>query len=243
MAMVSTETPACRSCGQALPAEPVFLLGRKFVFGPTVCSACSLKPSEERKEQSTWQRLCPKLYRVTDVIRLEAELRQRGYDVQWLQEILGWTYGPQGLMVSGPTGVGKSRVMWLLLRQLLDTEQRVGVILNSVRFRTGLQAAARDCATERFVHRLVRAEVLYWDDLGQTHLTGAASEMLLHVLEERTSTGMPILATTQYSGEGIDAQFERKETGQAVRRRLNEFCKVVVVREQHVSKHLCSSEM
>ena len=41
---------------------------------------------------------------------------------------------------------------------------------------------------------------------------------------------MPILATTQYSGEGMDAQFERKEMGQAIRRRLNEFCKVVVVR-------------
>jgi DNA replication protein DnaC len=243
MAMVNTQTPACRSCGQALPAEPVFLLGRKFVLGPTICSACSLKASEERKEHSAWQRLCPELYRITDVIRLEAELRQRGYDVQWLEEILGWTYSSQGLVVCGPTGVGKSRVMWLLLRRLLDAERRVGVILNSVRFRTGLHEAAREFATERFVRRLVRAEVLYWDDLGQMHLTGAVSETLLHLLEERTSAGMPILATTQYSGEGIDEQFERKETGQAVRRRLNEFCKVVVVREQRVSMRLGSSEM
>jgi hypothetical protein len=41
---------------------------------------------------------------------------------------------------------------------------------------------------------------------------------------------MPILVTTQYSGEGMDAQFEWKEMGRAIRRRLNEFCKVVVVR-------------
>jgi enolase len=40
--------------------------------------------------------------------------------------------------------------------------------------------------------------------------------------------------STQYSGEGIDEQFERKETGQAVRRRLNEFCKVVIVGEQPI---------
>jgi DNA replication protein DnaC len=120
--------------------------------------------------------------------------------------------------------------MWTLLRRLLDQEHRAAVFLNAVRFRTGLQAAARDGATEEFVRRLVRADVLYWDDLGQTHLTGAASEMLLHLVEERTCAGMPILATTQYSGEGMDAQFERKEMGQAIRRRLNEFCKVVVVR-------------
>jgi hypothetical protein len=54
--------------------------------------------------------------------------------------------------------------------------------------------------------------------------------MLLHVVEERSNSEMPILATTQYSGEGIDAQFERKEMGKAIRRRLNEFCRVLVVR-------------
>ena len=79
---------------------------------------------------------------------------------------------------------------------------------NAVRFRTGLQAAARDGATDYFVRRLVRAHVLYWDDLGQTHLTGAASEMLLHLIEERTTAARPILATTQYSGERLEAQFD-----------------------------------
>jgi hypothetical protein len=53
--------------------------------------------------------------------------------------------------------------------------------------------------------------------------------MLLHMLEERICAGRPILATTQYSGKGMDAQFERPEMGQAIRRRLNEFCRVVTV--------------
>jgi hypothetical protein len=63
------------------------------------------------------------------------------------------------------------------------------------------------------------------------HLTGAASEMLLHVVEERTCAEMPILTTTQYSGEELDIQFDRSEMGQAIRRRLNEFCRLVIVRE------------
>jgi hypothetical protein len=231
MAMVSTETPVCCSCGRALQAaEPVILLGRKLAIRPTVCAACSDQSDKKQKEQSSWQRLCPEIYWVTDTVRLKAELLRWGYDSKWLEEVLGWTYGPQGLMVSGPTGVGKTRVMWLLLRRRLDSERRVAVVLNSVRFRAGLQAAARDGATEQFVQRLARTEVFYWDDFGQTHMTGAASEMLLHLVKERASAGMPILATTQYSGNGIDEQFERKEMKQAVRRRLNEFCKVVVVR-------------
>jgi hypothetical protein len=99
-----------------------------------------------------------------------------------------------------------------------------------VRFRTELQTATRDGATEEFVRRLVRTDVMYWDDFGQTHLTGPASEMLLH-LEERACAGRPLFATTQYSGRGMDAQFDRPEMEHAIRRRLNEFCRVVRVRE------------
>src|SRR5258708_12806097 len=148
-----------------------------------------------------------------------------------MQEVLAWEYGLGGSVISGRSGGGKSRLMWLLLRRLLEGENRTGVVLNAVRFRTGGQAAGRDGTSEEFVRRLVRTHVLYWDDLGQMHLTGAASEMLLHLLEERICAGRPILATTQYSGKGMDAQFERPEMGQAIRRRLNEFCRVVTVRE------------
>jgi DNA replication protein DnaC len=199
-----------------------------------VCAACSEADTAElqRNERSRWEQLCPQLYQCTALGRLENDLRRQGYNNRWMHEVLGWQYGPQGLLLIGPTGVGKSRVMWMLLRRVLDQEHRSGVFLNAVKFRTGLQTAAREGETEEFVRRLVRADVMYWDDLGQTHLTGPASEMLLHLVEERTCKRKPILATTQYSGEKMDAQFERKEMGQAVRRRLNEFCKVVIVGEQ-----------
>jgi hypothetical protein len=229
--MVNLNTSACSSCGRTLPApEPVTLLGRTFVVRPSVCAACIAKVEVQPRDKTAWERLCPKLYQKTDIARLENELRELGYDVCWLRDILAWQYGSQGLFISGPTGVGKSRVMWLLLKRLLDQEHRSAVLLNAVRFRTTLQLAGRDGTTEEFVRRLVRTDLLYWDDLGQMHLTGSASEMLLHVVEERSNSEMPILATTQYSGEGIDAQFERKEMGKAIRRRLNEFCRVVVVR-------------
>ena len=114
---------------------------------------------------------------------------------------------------------------------MLDKEHRTAVFLNAVRFRTGLQTAARDGATEEFVRPLVRTDIFFWDDLGQMHVTGAASEMLLHLVKERVCAGRPILATTQYAGKGMDAQFERPEMGQAIRRRLNQFCRVLTVRQ------------
>ena len=229
--MVTLSTSTCSTCGEVLPApEPITLFGRTFVLRSRVCAECIAKAEAQPKKKSAWERLCPRLYQQTDIARLENELRQLGYDASWPRDVLAWQYGPQGLVVKGPTGVGKSRVMWLLLRRLLDQEDRTAVLLNAVRFRTAVQTAGRDCTTEEFVRRMVRADILYWDDLGQMHLTGAATEMLLHIVEERTSAEMPILATTQYSGEGMDGQFERKEMGKAIRRRLNEFCRVVLVR-------------
>ena len=232
--MVNVKQTECRVCGRALRpvVEPIILCGRPFLIGATVCTACAeaTQTKAQAKEQSRWERLCPELYRHSDIARLDGDLRNQGYDGRWTYDVLAWQYGSQGLLLIGPTGVGKSRVMWLLLRRLQDEENRTAVFLNAVRFRTTLQTAGRDGATEEFVRRLVRTEVLFWDDLGQMHLTGAASEMLLHLVEERVCAGRPILATTQYAGSGMDAQFERPEMGQAIRRRLNEFCRVVTVR-------------
>ena len=232
---MTVKAPACRSCGKQITpvVEPVIVCGRPFAIGPTVCTACAEATETEKRtiELSRWQRMCPALYTHTEIGRLQDDLLHQGYDSRWMDEVLAWQYGSRGIVISGPTGVGKSRLMWLLLRRLLDVENRTAVFLNAVRFRTGVQAAGRDGTSEEFVRRLVRTNVLYWDDLGQMHLTGAASEMLLHLLEERICAGRPILATTQYSGKGMDAQFERPEMGQAIRRRLNEFCRVVTVRE------------
>jgi hypothetical protein len=78
-----------------------------------------------------------------------------------------------------------------------------------------------------YVRRLSSAEVLYWDDFGRTHLSGAASEMLLHVVEQRVSHERALLLTSQYGGSALELQFQRPEMGAAVRRRINEFCRVI----------------
>jgi DNA replication protein DnaC len=127
----------------------------------------------------------------------------------------------------GSTGAGKTWVMWHLLRRLLD-EKRSVVILDAVTYRSGLANAACEGETEAYVRRLTLPEVLYWDDFGQTNLSAAASEMLLHLLEQRTTRERPLLLTSQYSGGALESQFQRPEMGAAVRRRINDFCRVIV---------------
>jgi IstB-like ATP binding protein len=234
--MVSKGLPVCRVCRRKVgDAHRVVVCGRTFSFAPMVCDVCAeareTKAEAQRKKPSRWERLCPPLYQCTDIRRLEKDLRLQGFDKRWIEEVLAWQYEPRGLVLNGPTGVGKSRVIWQLLRRLLDEEHRTGTALNAVTFRGSLQSAACERTTEEFVGRLVRTDVLYWDDLGQMHLTGPVSEMLLHLVEERACAGKPILVTTQYSGEELDTQFERPQMSAAIRRRLNEFCRVLTVRE------------
>ena len=203
-------------------AEPITISGRPIVLRPNVCLACAEAGTTSRSDsaprKSKWERLCPPLYQRDLPLELE---RQR-----WVSDVLSWQYGPQGLLVVRNTGTGKTWVMWQLLRRLLE-EGLSAVVLNAVTLRSGLVNAAREGDTEIYVRRLAGAEVLYWDDFGQTHLSEAASEMLLHLVEQRTSHERPLLLTSQYSGGALESQFQRPEMGAALRRRINEFCRVI----------------
>jgi len=145
---------------------------------------------------------------------------------RWVSDVLSWQYAPQGLLLVGKTGTGKTWVMWQLLRRLLEQGRSV-VVLDAVTYRSSVANAAREGETEIYVGRLSSADVLYWDDFGQTHLSGAASEMRLHLVEQRTSHERPVLLTSQYGGGALESQFQRPEMGAAVRRRINQFCRVI----------------
>jgi DNA replication protein DnaC len=200
---------------------PLTLGTRTMVLRATVCQNCSapvLSQPSSAARTSEWQRLCPPLY----LRDLPPGLMARS----WVAGVLSWQYGPQGLLIVGDTGTGKTWVMWWLLRRLLEERYSVAT-LDAVTYRSGLTSAARQGDAADYARRLVLVDVLYWDDFGQTHLSGAASEMLLHVVEQRTSHGRPLLLTSQYSGCALESQFERQEMGTAVRRRINDFCRIV----------------
>jgi IstB-like ATP binding protein len=215
--------PLCRCCGGPISTAivPITFGGRSIVLRPTVCSACSdaaeMKTSSIER-RSEWQRLCPPRYQRN----LPADFLLRS----WVKNVLQWEYGPEGLLVLGDTGTGKTWVMWWLLRRLLE-ERRSVLTLDAVTFRSGLTSAARQGDSADYARTLALVDVLYWDDFGQAHLSGAAREMLLHVVEQRTRHERPLLLTSQCSASAPESKCERQEMGTAVSRRINDFCRIV----------------
>ena len=131
-----------------------------------------------------------------------------------------------GLLVSGPTGSGKSRSVYLLLKRLMEEHGILARIEPCIAFRHRIAAAARKDGDERerLVRQLSTAAILYLDDLGQMVNTDSAAEALLEIVERRTMAELPIVATTQFTGQAFIDSFRSKETGQAIARRLGEFC-------------------
>lgn len=147
------------------------------------------------------------------------------------ESVLNWQ-PKRGLTVVGPTGAGKSRTVYLLLKQMLD--QRIYVdVRPCVSLRQQFMKAARSqFATERadLMRRLTTARLLYLDDLGQMVNTPTAIEAMYELVEERTKRGLPIIVTTQYSGERFVESFgkDHREKGESIARRLgSEFADII----------------
>jgi hypothetical protein len=153
---------------------------------------------EGRELDERWLGLCPPIYRETDIHRLPPEAAK----------VTQWQYGPRGLVVVGPTGVGKTRAMWLLLKRLVYEGRHVRA-LNAVEF-------ANRCADA------------FMEGRG-TEWTRKLAELYL-VVERRVAHGRPILVTTNLTGRAyVEGREDDGERAAATVRRLREFCDTVVL--------------
>jgi DNA replication protein DnaC len=207
----------CRKCESKFNPRHVKFAGR-IVFSQTLCDICErelLEPDPDPRETG-WLKLCPTLYQNTDLTRLGA----------WAEKLQSWKYGHQGLVVIGYSGAGKTRAVWAMLERHYKSGHRV-IATDSAKFRNSMQAAARDGNLEWWQESLGKVDILFFDDLGQMKMTDSVAESLWSVVERRCANRKPVIITTQYGGENLISQFERQDLGDAVRRRLNEFCDVI----------------
>ncbi len=176
---------------------------------------------ERERRDERFRNLCPPLYQQTDPAKLPQDK---------LAAVMGWQYGPKGLLLVGPTGTGKTRCVWQLLRRLI-LQGRSVKSFDGLGWGVAVSAAfGTPDETEQWLDRVCKADVLFIDDLFKVKMTEAQEQAAYGVFERRTNHLLPIICTLNSTGRMIlDRMTDqgRADRGEPLIRRMGEFCEVV----------------
>ncbi|HNQ90984.1 MAG TPA: hypothetical protein PKM73_20405 [Verrucomicrobiota bacterium] len=230
----------CDECGEPFASQPFVLQGR-LIHPQRYCESCLARHEQaqarEREEreaarlQEAWERLCPPIYRDTDPLRLPCSRGVR-------ETVLGWHYGPKGLLLHGPTSSGKSRLVYLLLSRLHHIEHRKIAAMTSTTFSHQIATLFGEGSGrgEAFIGRLADIEVLFLDDIGKGRFTDRVEAEFFHVIEQRCANLLPTLLTTNLTGEALRSTWSPDRAQPLVRRLREFFLAVPVLPETPASK-------
>jgi DNA replication protein DnaC len=163
--------------------------------------------------------ICPPLYQKTEASRLPAAQ---------LTKAMEWQYSPRGLILLGETGKGKSRVAWTLLKRVLveDKKELSFMWFDAIGFGHDIAKHYRDEDAEAWLDKVAACQLVFFDDLGKLKLTERAEVELFGVIERRCAAELPLIVTTNDTGDSLAARMTDNR-GPAMIRRLREFCEPI----------------
>lgn len=218
-----TENKTCIECCKEFPVEK----GPKFLYW-TRCGGCSIEVSKredaKRKRmaaeqmESRWRLVCPKQFQMTELSRLP--------DQEAATKATEWQHGNRGLILNGPTGSGKSRTAWMVIKQC----HFAGLHIECLNSMAGLKYASLFSGSasdvEQWVGKLINADLLFMDDIFKIKLTDSFESVIFSLVDQRTENGRPIILTANDTGESLTARMS-PDRGEPLVRRLREFCDTI----------------
>lgn len=211
------EVPSnCCECNGPMAKGPLVaeIMGTR-VQWEMICEECTARNSARaaaavesaihRERVAKWEKICPPLYQQTDVLR--PELNQAA-----LRKVMEWNPAcGTGLAIQGPAGTCKTRMAFLRLRELHFNGVTVRAIrapeLNWISTQQFSNDAEEKSNAIAVLRSLKSASVLFIDDLGKERATARLETELWDLLEARASKRMPIIFTTNFSGDEFASRF------------------------------------
>lgn len=171
---------------------------------------------------ANFARICPTEYAATDEARLPSE--------QW-RTVSQWNPGDVGLLLVGPTGTGKTRAAWMLIKRLCRAGLKV-TAFSPAGFNTELVDAQMKSEGKAFLDRVCKAPLVFFDDLGKGKMTDNVEMALFEVIEQRTAWRLPTIATTNDNGETLAGRMTANRAQPFVRRLRSYFKSVIFQKDE-----------
>jgi hypothetical protein len=159
---------------------------------------------------SAWHSLCPPAYRDTDPVKLPRP--------SLLKRVLGWQYGPRGLVLHGKTGLGKSRCAWMLMRREYEHGRQLACVNYTGLYEYSELFSRSTEAASQWVWRLGRVSVLLLDDVFKAKFTDSFEQALFAVVASRAESNLPTIVTCNDTGESLKERLTQDRADALIRR-------------------------
>lgn len=204
--------------------EPVTIPEAQKIVGG-ICEHCIDAEEKIKKEhdlakvlKERWNRICPALYRDTEVDRLPHPLLSMKA-LKWPCIIQGLGDKPTrwvGINLWGHPRTGKTRTMFLILKKA-HFEGRSVKVFGPSQFAQELEM--RDFKTASWMRGVTAFDIVAFDDIDKCKLTRQQEDKFFALLDARISRRLPTFFTGNTRGNDLKLQFRN---GEAIIARMRE---------------------
>lgn len=220
-------------CGRMIKPS-LIEFGDKSYKLPSYCPDClKIREAQEaenevKKENDQWIKICPPRYLDATAAKLSANT---GVNIEVYNQIISHKYSPEGLLLWGESGVGKTVSMWLLMKKFFDEGRKIKCF--DSRFSNWLGYLYKTDSANAYLEmeKVYRCDVLFLDELSQK---GRVSERLetelFNIVDYREKWLLPIFATDNLNSAGITDKLSSNELAEAFLNRVKRTCRIIKVK-------------
>lgn len=172
--------------------------------------------AERSRRRRHYMDICPKSF-------LKTKRKNLPGNQDTIIKILGWNR-KNGLLIYGPTGTGKTRTCWLLIKELIiDRGFRCFYFRATDLARKIESSSYADGNHNHLIGGLIDAECLIIDDLFKQKMTERQTIDLFDIIDGRMQNGSPSIFTTNETGETLLSK-NNPSLINPILRRLRDYC-------------------